>query len=123
MLGHSCRDKEWAGRNKGRDATLKGSGDHLSIALRQPCRGQGWDVTSLENCVFLDDKFPYGGGRSGPSCQACKRMILPSDRTKRVEFRSDPDGSQGLTGEYHWVCSRPFASLAHVINLNPWGGF
>jgi hypothetical protein len=50
-------------------------------------------------------------------------MILPSERTKRVEFRNDPDGSKGLTGEYHLACSRPFESLAHVINLNPWSGF
>ena len=73
--------------------------------------------------MFLDDKFPYGGGPSGPSCQACKRMILPSDRTKRVVFRNDPDGSQGLTGDYHLACSRRFEALAHVINLTPWCGF
>ena len=73
--------------------------------------------------MFLDDKFPYGGGRSGPSCRACKQPILPGDRPKRVEFQNDPDGTKGLTGDYHLACSKRFASLAHVINLNPWSGF
>ena len=73
--------------------------------------------------MFLDDKFSYGGGPHGPLCQACKQMILPTDRTKRVEFRNDPDGSKGLTGEYHLACGMRFESLAHVLNLNPWSGF
>ncbi|QRM31289.1 hypothetical protein [Microvirga sp. VF16] len=72
--------------------------------------------------MFLDDKFSYGGW-SGPSCQACKQPILPSDRIKRVEFQNDLDGTKGLTGDYHVACSKPFASLANVINFNPWAGW
>jgi hypothetical protein len=72
--------------------------------------------------VFLDENFRYGGGRGGPPCQACKQPIRSGDRTKRVEFQNDPDGTKGLTGEYHLACSKRFESLARVINLNPWGG-
>ncbi|EIM24580.1 hypothetical protein MicloDRAFT_00052950 [Microvirga lotononidis] len=79
-------------------------------------------MKSLESGVFLDDKFSYGGW-SGPSCRACKQPILPSDRVTRVEFQNDPSGTKGLTGDYHLACSRPFASLASVINFNPWAGW
>jgi hypothetical protein len=53
---------------------------------------------------------------------ACKQPILKHHRATRVEFQTDPHGIDGLTGDYHLECSRPFASLAHVVNLNPWGG-
>ncbi|WP_262031261.1 hypothetical protein [Microvirga sp. Mcv34] len=72
--------------------------------------------------MLLDDKFSYGGW-NGPTCRSCRQPILPSEQVKRVEFRNDPDGAKGLTGDYHLVCSRRFASLAHVINFNPWGGW
>ena len=72
--------------------------------------------------MFFDERSSNGGENSGPSCRACKKPILKSDRTTRVEFRNDPSGTKGLTGEYHLACSRPFASMAHVINLNPWAG-
>jgi hypothetical protein len=39
-----------------------------------------------------------------------------------VEFQTDPNGTDGLTGDYHLECSKPFASLAYVVNLNPWSG-
>ncbi len=79
-------------------------------------------MTISESGVFLDDKCFAGGGRGGPSCQACKRPILPSERQTRVEFQNDPDGSKGLTGDYHLACGRRFESLAHVINMKPWSG-
>jgi hypothetical protein len=72
--------------------------------------------------MYLDEAFAFGGGHAGPICRACKQPILDGERSTRVSFRTDPDGAEGLTGEYHIPCSKPFASLAHVLNLNPWGG-
>jgi len=62
-------------------------------------------------------KSPY----FGPLCQACKQPILKSERMVRVDFQNDPSGSKGLSGNYHLICSKPYASLARVINLNAWG--
>jgi hypothetical protein len=53
-------------------------------------------------------------------CRACKNPIRQGERATRVEFQTDPDGIKGLTGDYHVACSGVFASLAYVINLNPW---
>jgi hypothetical protein len=36
-----------------------------------------------------------------------------------VHFNDDAHGFNGL---YHEPCGRPFASIARVLNLNPWGG-
>jgi hypothetical protein len=63
------------------------------------------------------------GNPGRPSCRACKQPIWHGQPATRVDFRTDPDGSQGLTGVYHKPCSRPFLSLARVVNLNPWSGF
>jgi hypothetical protein len=70
----------------------------------------------------LDGSTFEDGRHSGRWCRACKQPIGKDQRATRVEFQSDPDGLKGLTGDYHQACSKPFASLAHVINLNPWGG-
>jgi hypothetical protein len=70
--------------------------------------------------VYLDEEsFAAGGGYGGPLCLSCKRPI--TEGATRVTFRTDPDGHKGLSGDYHLACSKPFASLAHVINLDPWG--
>lgn len=75
-----------------------------------------------EGGVYLDEAFAFGGGHSGPSCRACKQPILEGERAMRISFHTDPDGARGLTGEYHLTCSKPFASLARVVNMNPWAG-
>jgi hypothetical protein len=68
------------------------------------------------------DGSHFEDGRHGRRwCLACKQEILKDQRATRVAFQTDPDGVKGLTGDYHTPCSKPFASLAHVINLNPWG--
>lgn len=72
--------------------------------------------------MYLDESFAFGGGYHGPSCRGCRQPILDGERSTRVRFQTDPDGAKGLTGDYHLACSKPFVSLAHVINLNPWGG-
>ena len=69
--------------------------------------------------MYLDE-FAKGGGWNNPSCCACRQPIFEGDRTMRVQFDSDPSGAKGLTGEYHAACGRPFASLAHVANMNFW---
>jgi hypothetical protein len=72
--------------------------------------------------LYLDEEsFASGGGYGAPLCLSCKQPIVNGQPSTRVTFRTDPDGHAGLTGDYHLACSRPFASLAHVINLDPWG--
>lgn len=70
----------------------------------------------------LDGSTFEGGPQRNPWCRACKQTIHNHQRATRVEFRTDPNGADGLTGDYHLECSKPYASLAYVINLNPWGG-
>jgi hypothetical protein len=77
--------------------------------------GNGW-----ERAVYLDERFSGGGGFNRPSCRACKQPIEHGTRSIRVEFNNDPNGAKGLTGEYHIACSKPFASMARIINMNPW---
>jgi hypothetical protein len=69
--------------------------------------------------MYLEEGFAFGGGHNGPSCRSCKEPILEGERTMLVEFHDDP---HGLTGEYHFACGKPFASLARVINMFPWAG-
>jgi hypothetical protein len=66
-----------------------------------------------------------GGGppRRYDSCLACKQEITPGQHATRVEFQNDPDGSGGLSGRYHMTCSKPYQSLARVMNMNPWARF
>ena len=61
------------------------------------------------------------GGHSGPWCCACRQPILESQNKTRVEFANDPQGLKGLTGDYHAQCSKPFASMARVINMRSFG--
>ncbi|HEX4859756.1 MAG TPA: hypothetical protein VFV07_00875 [Rhizomicrobium sp.] len=68
--------------------------------------------------MYLDETGAFGGGWSGPCCLSCKLPILDGERSARVEFRSDPLGAKGLTGEYHLACSKPFASLARVLDMD-----
>ena len=67
--------------------------------------------------MYLDEQLPGGGG--GRYCLSCRKLIARGERA-RVEFRTDPDGSDGLTGDYHIACSKPYAALARVINMNLW---
>jgi len=50
-------------------------------------------------------------------------LITPNQRRVEVRFNTDPHGHRGLTGVYHVECSKPFQSLAHVVNLNWFGRF
>jgi hypothetical protein len=54
---------------------------------------------------------------------ACRQLIWDGQPALRIDFNTDPDGTRGLTGMYHQQCSKPFQSLARVVNLNPWSGF
>ncbi len=66
--------------------------------------------------MYLDETLPGGGG-GGPFCCACREPIAKDQRVVRVRFATDPHGHKGLSGAYHAACSKPFASLAHVIDL------
>ena len=68
----------------------------------------------------LDGSSYDDGGYGGRWCRACKLPIFKTQRATRVEFHTDPGGTNGLSGDYHLSCSKPFSSLAHVVNLNPW---
>lgn len=69
------------------------------------------------------DGLYFKGEPNSPWCRACKQPIFQGQPATRVDFQTDPRGDEGLTGMYHSECSRPFASLARVINLNPWSKF
>jgi hypothetical protein len=64
----------------------------------------------------------FGGEEPhGPWCASCKAPITDGQRSVRVHFDNDPHGFHGFTGEYHEPCSRPFASMARVMNMNWFG--
>jgi len=48
---------------------------------------------------------------------------MDGERSTRIDFQTDPDGMAGLSGLYHTACSRPYQSLARVVNMNLWGRF
>jgi hypothetical protein len=77
--------------------------------------GELGEIMPLDGSSFEDR------GYSGRWCRACRLPILTGQRAARVDFQTDPHGTDGLTGDYHAECSKPFASMARVINLNPWG--
>jgi hypothetical protein len=57
-----------------------------------------------------------------PWCTACRELISPGEPATRVDFRTDPEGAQGLTGLYHRRCAERFASLARALDMmNQWG--
>jgi len=73
----------------------------------------GW-----EPGVYLDEtNFAGGGGFNNPSCRSCKQPILEGERSMRITFATDASGAQGLTGDYHATCGKPFDSLARALNV------
>lgn len=64
-----------------------------------------------------------GGGPEGPYCTSCREPIVEGQRGVRIDFNNDPQGHRGLSGLYHEQCSKPFAALARVANLNWFGRF
>jgi hypothetical protein len=71
----------------------------------------------------LDASTFEGGAYGSPWCRACREPIREDQPATRVAFQTDPHGENGLTGDYHVACSKPFVGLARVINLNPWSGW
>lgn len=69
--------------------------------------------------MLLDGTYFEGGGHSSPWCRGCHQPIETNQPSTRIEFANDPHGVKGLTGQYHVACSKPFKSMAHVINLRP----
>jgi hypothetical protein len=70
------------------------------------------------------DPMPSGGsGPHGPWCASCRAPITTDQRSVEIRFITDPHGHRGMTGLYHVECSKPFQSLAHVVNLNWFGRF
>lgn len=72
--------------------------------------------------MYFDDRFSRGGGEPhGPVCRGCKQPIESGQKMQRVKFESDPSGFKGMTGDYHAECSKLFSSLAHIVNMKPFG--
>jgi hypothetical protein len=68
--------------------------------------------------------MPSGGsGPEGPFCTSCRAPIVEGQRSVRVDFKTDPQGHRGLSGVYHEQCSKPFASIARVVNMDWFGRF
>jgi hypothetical protein len=65
----------------------------------------------------LDFDPRWGDGSNDPWCQHCKQPITSEQKSVRVDFANDPHGFGGLSGLYHATCSKPFASLAHAMNM------
>jgi hypothetical protein len=63
--------------------------------------------------MYLNDGF-FGGGSEGPLCKACKQPILKGQKVTRVEF---PDNAHDMSGDYHGACGKPFASMAHALDM------
>ena len=63
------------------------------------------------------------GNPGRPTCKACRQPIWHGQPATRVDFQNDPDGTRGLTGLYHKRCSKPFQSMARVLNMNWFGRF
>ena len=70
----------------------------------------------------LDGAF-RGEEPRGPWCSSCQAPITEGQRAVRVQFSTDPHGFRGLTGQYHEACSKPFASMAYVINMTSFRRF
>jgi hypothetical protein len=66
--------------------------------------------------MYLEN-FANGGGFGRGWCLSCKQPIDDNEPSTRVEFASDPAGREGLTGDYHVPCSRPYASLARALDM------
>ena len=79
-----------------------------------PAYRKHWNIG--ENLMPLDGAF---GGEEphGPWCAHCKAPILKDERSVRLHFDTDPYGFDGLSGEYHERCSKPFASIAHALDM------
>jgi hypothetical protein len=59
----------------------------------------------------------WSGGSNDPTCTSCHGPITADQRSVRIDFANDPHGYRGLSGLYHHECSKPFASLAHAMNM------
>jgi hypothetical protein len=66
-----------------------------------------------------------GGGEppDGPWCKACGTLIYEGEPSVRVHFENYSEETRDFAGLYHRVCSKPYAALARVLNMNPWSGF
>ena len=63
------------------------------------------------------DASPWDGDPQTPVCRSCGGLIVEKKAEVKIAFQHDPDGTRGLTGSYHKTCSKPFQSLARLINL------
>lgn len=55
------------------------------------------------------------GGYPHKWCKACQNLIVDGQQYVVLDFIEDD--LKHLTGPYHLECSRPYASILHVLNL------
>jgi hypothetical protein len=65
--------------------------------------------------VLREGNSEWNGG-SGPWCRACKQPIEAHQQSTHIRFDNDPNGFDGLTGDYHLPCSKPFSSIARALD-------
>jgi hypothetical protein len=65
----------------------------------------------------VDYNPKWGDGSNDPWCTQCRQPITPDQKSVRLDFPNDQHGFRGLSGLYHAACSKPFASLAHAMNM------
>jgi hypothetical protein len=73
---------------------------------------------NLERVMLLDGsniEWGGGGGPEGAWCRSCRQPIGKDEQKTHVFFPTDPHGFKGLSGDYHAVCSKPFASMARAM--------
>jgi hypothetical protein len=77
-------------------------------------------VTQEEAIMAFDD-VP-GGDPRGPCCKGCKAPITQDQASIQMHFREDPDGSRGLSGQWHSECARPYwDTITPLLNrLKSW---
>ena len=60
----------------------------------------------------------------GAFCRSCRQPIGSQEPVEEIRFTRDPERKlEELNGTYHKACARPFLSLAHINNMNPFGRF
>lgn len=74
--------------------------------------------------MAFDPMPASGSGGNEPWCLSCKTPITEGEHSVHIHFDHDPHGHQGLSGDYHEACSKPFASIARALQaLNVFGRF
>lgn len=59
---------------------------------------------------------PGWGETPQPLCKSCRQPILEHHQTQDVQFPAHAESSD-MSGRYHAACAKPFASIAHALDM------